>query len=969
MHPFVPGQRWLSETQGDLGLGLVTGVDERCVQIAFPATGETRLYALRNAPLARAEIDPGERIRDRAGHELTVVGRDEVSGLITYHCEDIDGAHCTLREVELDDHLHLNRPRQRLLAGRIDPDLWFTLRYEAWLQGMAEADSPVLGLVGARIGLIPHQIYIAAEVAGRYAPRVLLADEVGLGKTIEAGLILHRLLLTGRAERVLILVPEPLLHQWLVELRRRFNLPLALFDRDRLAAMDGGQIGGARPESLLHSGHVPPPSGPLASPDKAATDDGQGNPFHAEQRVLCSLDLLTGDPAAARAALAGNWDLLVVDEAHHLAWAPPAIPCTQPETSLAYDLVADLAAHTPGVLLLTATPEQLGRAGHFGRLRLLDPERFHDYAAFLDEEHRYAPVAELASRLLAGEAPGEADRALLDPLMGDCTGLAPAQILERLLDRHGTGRVLFRNTRAAIPGFPGRVPNGHPLPLPAAYTDLATDGAALLTPEAAYGHGWTEVDPRIDWLIATLRALRPAKVLLICARAQTVLDLREALMRRAGIHAAVFHEGMEIVERDRAAAYFAAVEDGTQVLLCSEIGSEGRNFQFAHHLILFDLPLEPDLLEQRIGRLDRIGQRETIRIEAPYFTGSPCEALYRWYSEGLGALGAVCHGAAAVYAELREDLYATVADPSRCNALVARAAARSAEVNAELAAGRDRLLELHSHRPEVSASLVDMIEAQDAGRSVGDWICRLWDAFGIDSEPGPGGALVVRPGPHMLHEGFPGLPEDGLTATFDRAAALAHEDREFLTWEHPMVRGAMELVTHSDLGSSALTLLRDRRFKPATLLLEAVYIAECPAPPALGIARFLPPTALRLVIDAQGRDLADTLPHAKLRGDCLTRNRKLVSAIVKSQAERLGIMLGHAETLARDAAIRLQGDAKTRMRALLGEELDRLRALAAVNPNVRREELAYLDGLGDLIARHLERASLRLDALRLIVTG
>ena len=133
-----------------------------------------------------------------------------------------------------------------------------------------------------------------------------------------------------------------------------------------------------------------------------------------------------------------------------------------------------------------------------------------------------------------------------------------------------------------------------------------------------------------------------------------------------------------------------------------------------------------------------------------------------------------------------------------------------------------------------------------------------------------------------------------------------------------MVRGAMELVIHSDLGSSALTLLRDKRFKPATLLLEAIYIAECPAPPALGVARFLPPTALRLVIDGQGQDLSDTLPHAKLRGDCLTRNRKLVGAIVRSQAERLGLMLGHAETLARDAALRLQGEAQARMRAMLG---------------------------------------------------
>ena len=299
------------------------------------------------------------------------------------------------------------------------------------------------------------------------------------------------------------------------------------------------------------------------------------------------------------------------------------------------------------------------------------------------------------------------------------------------------------------------------MPTPAAYAELAADRGH---PAHAGGCLWPRLDrggSRIDWLIATLRSLRPAKVLLICARAQTVLDLREALMRRSGIHAAVFHEGMEIVERDRAAAYFAAAEDGTQILLCSEIGSEGRNFQFAHHLILFDLPLEPDLLEQRIGRLDRIGQRETIRIEVPYFTGSPGETLYRWYAQGLGALGAVCHGAAAVYGELRDELDATLTDPTRAEALIARAAARTAEVNADLAAGRDRLLELHSHRPQVSAALVDGIEAQDAGRSVGDWIGRLWDAFGMDSEPGPGGALVIRPGPTISRSPSQGCRRTG----------------------------------------------------------------------------------------------------------------------------------------------------------------------------------------------------------------
>lgn len=920
MHDFVAGQRWLSETQGELGLGLVLATDGRCVRIAFPATGETRLYAMRDAPLVRVELAPGERVRDRSGRQLLVVDTRSEAGLITYLCETLDGASCALPESDLDDRLRLNRPQQRMLAARIDSDHWFTLRYRTWLQGMRESGAPTLGLLGARVALVPHQLHIAAEVASREAPRVLLADEVGLGKTIEAGLVLHRMLLNGQAQRVLVLTPEPLLYQWLVEMRRRFNLRFALFDAERFDAAGGD------------------------------------NPFHDEQQVLCPLDLLTARADAARAALAGQWDLLVVDEAHHLAWS-------ETDTSLAYDLVAALAEQTPGVLLLTATPEQLGRAGHFGRLRLLDPARFHDYPSFLEEETSYAPVAALAARLLDGEPLGAEDQALL----GDTAGLDTATLIERLVDRHGTGRVLFRNTRAAIQGFPERQLLPSPLPLPDVYRTQTADALACLTPEQVHGPGWTEEDPRVDWLIATLRELRPAKVLLICARARTVLDLREALLRRAGVYAAIFHEGMEIVERDRAAAYFAAAEDGTQVLLCSEIGSEGRNFQFAHHLVLFDLPLEPDLLEQRIGRLDRIGQTETIRLHVPYLSGGPQETLFRWYAEGLQAFDAICPAASAVFGQLRDSLLATLADPAGTDDLIARARDLTASINAELAAGRDRLLEIHSHRPELSARLVDAIEEIDASREAADYMKRFWDAFGVEHEPGPRGSVVLRPGPQMLQESFPRLPEDGLTATFDRLDALAHEDREFLTWEHPMVRESMELLTTSNLGTSAATLVRDSRFKRPTLLLEVFYVAECPAPPDLQVGRFLPPTLVRLLLDADGNDLAGELDHAALRGDCLTRNHKLARTIVQSQTPRLTAMLEQGERLARVTLERLEREAATRMQAQLGEELERLIALARVNPSVRADEIERLRQRRDRLAGYLGKTHLRLDALRVIV--
>lgn len=926
MNEFVPGQRWLSETQTELGLGIVTATDARCVRIAFPATGETRLYALRDAPLSRVAFQSGEQVRGRSGEELVVTGTREQGGLLTYLCEDLEGRRFELPEAQLDPTLRLNRPRQRLFSVRLDRDSWFSLRYQTWLRGMEESRSPVLGLLGPRVRPIPHQLYIASEVAGRYAPRVLLADEVGLGKTIEAGLILHRLLLTGRASRVLILVPEPLLHQWLVEMLRRFNMRFALFDRERVEAADGN------------------------------------NPFQSEQRVLCSMELLTSLPVAARAALAGEWDLMILDEAHHLTWS-------EEESSLEYDLVAALAEQTLGVLLLTATPEQLGRAGHFGRLRLLDPHRWGDYAAFLAEEAQYEPVARLAARLLDQEPATEEDEALRASLPAGLGLLPPNTLVEGLLDRHGTGRSLFRNTRAAVHGFPERRPIPHPLPRPEAYAALDGAPEERITPEGLFGADWTSVDPRVGWLAATLRGLRPEKLVVICAHARTVLDLRRALMEREGIHAAVFHEGMEIVERDRSAAFFADPEEGTQVLLCSEIGSEGRNFQFAHHLVLFDLPLDPDLLEQRIGRLDRIGQTETIRIHIPFMEGGPGETLYRWYQEGLDAFSAVCPAAPALHERFRGELSSALEDPARAEALVSQARRAREEIGAELAAGRDRLLELHSYRPGASAALVEAIEQQDGSRDLADYMTRVWDGFGVENESGPGATLVLHPGSHMLQEHFPGLTEDGLTVTFDRGVALAHEDRDFLTWEHPMVRGAMEMIVGSDLGSCALTILRDPDLPAGTLLLEMIQVAQCPAPPELEVGRFLPPTAVRLLLDTRGRDLSAEIGHDRLRGQCLKRNRKLAGAVIKSKAVLLEKMIERGEQLAVAAAAKLEAEARERMHAELEVELERLQALAKVNPSVRPDEIEHLESRRELLSRHLSRVRLHLDALRVIMTA
>jgi ATP-dependent helicase HepA len=424
---------------------------------------------------------------------------------------------------------------------------------------------------------------------------------------------------------------------------------------------------------------------------------------------------------------------------------------------------------------------------------------------------------------------------------------------------------------------------------------------------------------------------------------------------------------MEIVARDRAAAFFADPEEGTQLLICSEIGSEGRNFQFAHHLVLFDLPLEPDLLEQRIGRLDRIGQRDTIELHVPYLQGAASEALTRWYRDGLSSFESTCPAASAVFDQLGERLLAALGDPARVEPLVAEAAALTAAINAELEAGRDRLLELHSYQPLRAAQLLEALRENSGATPLPEFMAAYWDAFGVEHEPGPGNSIVLRPGAHMLHEHIPGLGGEAATVTFSRANALAHEDRQFLSWEHPMVRGCMEMLASGELGTAAVTVCSHPDYRTGTVFLETLFVTECAAPPGLEIQRYLPPTCLRFLLDAHGEDRSELLAHAQLSGLCLSQNRKLADTVIKSQGGRIKVLLAHAEEMAQAQGGALSERALARMNEELGGEQQRLTALARVNPNVREEEIDQLTLRRELIAVHLRETRVRLDAVRVVV--
>ena len=916
---FAIGQRWISETENSLGLGMITALDFRSVTLHFPATDETRIYAVAQAPLTRIVLNKGEQLHHQAGWQGEVLDVQEMNSLLFYLVKNAQGEEIIVNEKELSPIISFSQAKDRLFSSQIDRSEHFALRYQTLLYQQAQFQSPLRGLRGNRAGLIPHQLHIAQEVGNRINPRVLLADEVGLGKTIEAGMILQNQLFAEKVQRVLIIVPETLQHQWLVEMLRRFNLHFSLFDEERCEDFAEQAI----------------------------------NPFSTESLIICALDWLKAHPNRVQQAIEAKFDCLIVDEAHHLAWSENA-------PSAAYLLVEQLANAIPSVLLLTATPEQLGLESHFARLRLLDPERFYDYQSFLKEQENYQPVADAVQSLLSEKPLSAVEKNHISDLLNEqdveplfktlaCHNdeekqAARQELIQNLIDRHGTSRILFRNTRQGVKGFPHRV-----------YHQVTIDA--------------TEGDEKIHWLIDFLKSHRNEKILVICKTAQTAIQLEQILREKEAIRSAVFHERMSIIERDRAAAYFADTDNGAQVLLSSSIGSEGRNFQFACHLVLFDLPENPDLLEQCIGRLDRIGQTRDVQIYAPCLTGSTQQDLARWYHEGLNAFEQTCPIGMALFEQYETLLKVRSENKADFEQLILQTQKQAKALRLALEKGRDRLLELNSNGGENAQRLAAEIAQTDNSSQLVDFALNLFDIIGVEQDDLGENSIVITPTGTMLVPDFPGLKEEGVTVTFDRQLALAREELEFLTWDHPMIRQGIDLIASGDIGKASMALLVNKQLPAGTLLVELIYMIESQSPKGLQLNRFLPPTPVRLLLDSKGNNLAGQVNFDTLQNKLKPLSKDITNKMVKMARPNIEqlIKLGdHKITEITQAKIQ---EASRLADQTLSTELNRLISLKAVNKNIRQAEIDVLEKQRVLSLEELSKASWRLDSLRVIVTN
>tara|TARA_R100000306_G_scaffold4019_4_gene6795 strand:- start:917 stop:3775 length:2859 start_codon:yes stop_codon:yes gene_type:complete len=942
---FAVGQRWVSNSEAELGLGIIIEVTGRRIEISFPAAEEQRSYAANNAPLSRVDYPLGEKVKTRKGQIFTISEKHPLNGCVIYQGETAEGEAVSIHEMDLDSFVQFSQASDRLFAGQIDKNRQFQLRLRTHQYFHRLHQSPVFGLLGARVQCLPHQFYIASQMANRISARVLLADEVGLGKTIEAGLIMHQQIMQGRASRVLVIVPSALVHQWLVEMLRRFNLAFTVIDAERYEAL---------------------------------VELDEGNAFDSAQLVLTDLQTLENHPEMQTDVLQASWDMLVVDEAHHLQWHGD-------QSSEGYQLVEKLAEQIASVLLLTATPEQLGMDSHFARLKLLDPDRYYDLAQFREEQQHYQQISLLLEQLMAVESASDFDKnkrlkVQLKPYLDDelLSALADSdefeaareQAKQQFLDQFGTGRILFRNTRDTVKGFPERQLTTYPLDFPEQFLpETNSELTQLVQPETLLGEDWLELDPRVEWLVSWLKQHRGEKTLLITANAETAKELELHLRLQHGVRSAVFHEQMTLITRDRAAAFFADDEEGAQILICSEIGSEGRNFQFCSYLVLFDLPLNPDLLEQRIGRLDRIGQRNTVNIVLPFYQDTAQQLLLDWYQQGLNAFESVCKTGAALREQFADQLEQCLRHPEDKKAfakLLKETQKAEQQLRESLSQGRDRLLTLNSYDEAAAKEILMQVDDASSPLELAAFMDDFFDAYGVEQQAHSADSIILQRGDELRSDEID-LPEDGLTATYQRARALSREDMAFLSWEHPLVLSAMDAVISSDLGNTAFCQLKSNLVPAGSLLLEVAFVMHCPAPKQFNITRYIPESYLRIVIDENGRCFEEQLPEQEMNQQAGRIPKHTAQQMVQVARSRIDNLIDASKKMADKHQKQLIEQAISKMTELTDHELNRLQHLAEQNTHIKPAEIEALQLQQQQLQQYLHQAELKLDALRLII--
>jgi SNF2 family DNA or RNA helicase len=493
---------------------------------------------------------------------------------------------------------------------------------------------------------LPHQILVLEKVMQSRQNRFLLADEVGMGKTIETGLILKELKLRGEIKRILVIVPKSSMMQWQSELKEHFNEVFHLYDSEMITSM-------ARTFSNINA-------------------DEEFNFWTQHNQIIVSTDALK--PLEKRqgwseervneynkyrmeAVLDADFDLVIIDEAHKMGGASSTVS--------RYILAQELCNSVENVLLLTATPHR-GKSDHFRRiLQLLDPDAFageglpdieelehyvirtekrlavdydgnklfneritNRFDVFLDQ-HKHAKQIELYRAVTeyvrkgfnAAKKKKNTAIGLIMVLFQRLASSSTAAILsamegrlERLRNGEYDDGTLYDEEISSLEeleeliDFDGFIQNDK-----SSLVDEESVLAGLIAKAKECIE--TEQDAKSDALIEKFNQLQQEASdndlkILIFTEFRTTQNMLKTVFEKKGYRCETINGSQDIDERKRA---LVAFKNESQILIATDAAGESLNMQFCHIIVNYDLPWNPMMIEQRIGRVDRIGQKHKVQ--------------------------------------------------------------------------------------------------------------------------------------------------------------------------------------------------------------------------------------------------------------------------------------------------------------------------------------------------------------------
>jgi len=807
-------------------------------------------------------VNTGDRVERRASGEVGVVVKQRDDGL--YDVVFPSGAAL----VHADELRPLSAEPEALLAsGQLGASVPYALRLQALYLRHAYRFDPLSGLSNARIEPSLHQIYIAHRVARKLQPRMILADEVGLGKTIEAGLILKELRARAQIQRVLVLCPASLQAQWQQELRSKFN--------EHFEIMDGAAV-----KYLGQRG---------------------ANPWAKRDNVICSLPFASY-PKRMEQIVEAEWDLVVFDEAHRVRrWRQSK---TRVKTTQAYRLADELKELTSGLLLLTATPMQLHSFELFSLIELVEPGLFPTFESYEQRRRQLPQLNEAMKTLVSWRAMPQDQRpeagrklestlqrvGIADPNLAhlDDDGDRSA-LMDRLVERHPLSNVMVRNRKAELGGFVRRDPHRVPVELSDEEAELYEDvtdytrqgyNEAVATKNNAVGFLMVtyqklmassshavrasfqkritklrqqqkaarerqaqltesaldelrdaaelseardevegavldmarlgiEID-RLEDLVTRLGRMRDSKADTLVAAADAIFENKPdekilvftqfietqqfiaAALRANGYSVSLFNGSMSLDDKEEAVRVF---RERGQVLVATESGGEGRNFQFCHILFNYDLPWNPMKVEQRIGRLDRIGQKRPILIYNLACAGTIEERVLDVLDQRIGLFEESVGSLDPILGDVETDIERLIM--SQTAAFDAEFKVFEQDLEAKVLKAReaertlaDFALDRASFRRDEANALLarkPMANHRDLERFVSDAL-----AFygGMLTEHDQGGSAISL-SPHLGARLR--TRQSAVRGVFDPALALEHEDLPFLAFGHNLIDAIVDL--------------------------------------------------------------------------------------------------------------------------------------------------------------------------------